>query len=178
MAHCSGSENLLTSGRIRKQRKVNTDIRLVFLSTPLLFILDSKSVRGIGHFGVALFSSVNLLWKHPQLYQIYVSQVIPNLVTLTVGIDQRKERAGLRSLGNRDHSKVEDFPRMLQMLPLGTLSFHPALCSTLLNCGRTMAALPWNTLWLSHPWYWEEPSSLGPKSLKLFRLLMFYLKTM
>lgn len=146
MAHSGSGENLLTSGHISKQRKVNADIRLVFHSTPLLFSLDSKSLRGISHFGVALSSSVNPLWKHLSPTQMYVSQVIPNLVTLTVGIDQRKKRAGLRNLGNRDHGKIEDFLRMLQMLPLGTLSFLPASCTTLLNRGRTMAILPWKNL--------------------------------
>lgn len=89
-------------------------------------------------------------------------------MTLTVGIDQRKKRAGLRRLVNRDHGKTEDFLRMLQMLPLGTLSFLPASCTTLLNCGRTMAILPWKNLWRSHPRYWKKPSSLGLKSLKSF----------
>lgn len=45
---------------IRKQKKLNADFHLIFLFSPLLFSLDSQSVRNIIHLGVALPSSVIL----------------------------------------------------------------------------------------------------------------------
>lgn len=97
VAHSSSSESFLTSGPIRKQRNLNADSHLVFVSSPLLFSLDLKSVRSPIHFRVTLPSSVILSGYTFRQNQKCVSQVIPNLEMLTVKVNHHKKNAGLRT---------------------------------------------------------------------------------
>lgn len=167
VAHSSSSESFLTSGPIRKQRNLNADSHLVFVFSPLLFNLDLKSVRSTIHFRVTLPSSVILSGNTFRQNQKCVSQMIPNLVMLTVKVNHHKKNAGLRT-GKQgccvDSGVQANY--VVTSVSLNVTSTESLLfCARFLNCGKTMAALPWNDLPLSYQMYLERPRSLGPQKI-------------